>query len=308
MKSLYYWIMAVLSRRLGTWVFHMGARIVAAGYFILFPARVGASVRLYRALFPGKPRRLHLWCAWRQFQRFTTIIVDRFILGETNDITFESEGWGLLTEALENKTGAVLLMSHVGNWEMAAQLLKREVKDVPVLLYMGTRPKEQIRGMQKRDLTKSGIHVIAMDQDAGSPFHILDAVKILKSGGVVSMTGDIVWSRDQKATPVRFLDHEARLPEAPHILALVSGAPLLVFFSFRTGPKRYRFEMHGPITVAARDRTDRAAAIQRSAQAYANLLENALRENPLDWRHFTPFIDDPRIEGKTSEEQNPETK
>ncbi|MCP4690856.1 MAG: lysophospholipid acyltransferase family protein [Desulfobacterales bacterium] len=303
MKRIFYLIMAFFSRRMGPWVFQVGARFVAAGYFIFFPSRVGVGVRFYKALFPEMPRLRRLWCTWRQFQRFTNIFVDRFLLTETGDISYTSKGWSLLTETLEKKSGAVLLMSHLGNWETAAHLLKREVRDVPVLLYMGARPKEQIEGMQKRDLSKSGIHVIAMDQDAGSPFDILHAVKVLKSGGVVSMAGDIVWNQAQKAAPVHFLGHEARLPEAPHVLALVSGAPLLVFFSFRTGPGRYRFEMHGPIRVTARDRSDRKAAMQRSAQAYADLMEKALRENPLDWGHFTPFLGDPR-EKKNNRGQN----
>lgn len=306
MKRIFYLIMAFLSRRMGPWVFQVGARIVAAGYFVFFPARVGVSMRLYKALFPGRPRWFHLWCAWRQFQRFTNIFVDRFLLAEADDFHITSKGWSLLTEAMEKKTGAVLLMSHVGNWEMAAHLMKRKVRDVPVLLYMGARPKEQIRGIQKQDLSKSGIHVVAMDRDGGSPFDILNAVKILRAGGVVSMAGDIVWNREQKAASVRFLNHEAFLPEAPHVLALVSGAPLLVFFSFRAGPRRYRFEMRGPIEVKAGRRSERKAAIQRSAQAYADLLENALRENPLDWCHFTPFLREPGRETQAGEKMNVE--
>ena len=31
------------------------------------------------------------------------------------------EGWEYLDEAVDKKTGAILLMSHIGNWELAAQ-------------------------------------------------------------------------------------------------------------------------------------------------------------------------------------------
>ena len=46
------------------------------------------------------------------------------------------------------KTGAILLMSHIGNWELAAQTLNK--KGLPIMLYLGAKHKEQIEHIQKR--------------------------------------------------------------------------------------------------------------------------------------------------------------
>jgi predicted LPLAT superfamily acyltransferase len=95
---------------------------------------------------------------------------------------------------------------------------------------------------------------------------------------------------------VEFLGHEARVSEIPHTLALVSGAPVLVLFTFRMQDGRYAFSLTEPRPVHAENRADRNAAIRRSAQAYADLLEKTLREHPLEWFHFRPFLGEKRTD------------
>jgi predicted LPLAT superfamily acyltransferase len=118
----------------------------------------------------------------------------------------------------------------------------------------------------------------------------VEGIRFLQAGGVVSMTGDILWRSDQPKVRVTFLGHDAYLPEAPYVFALVSGAPLFVFFAFRTGKNRYRFITSDPIGIRVASRKDRAQAIAGAAQQYADLLEKMLREHPFEWYHFERFI------------------
>jgi len=104
------------------------------------------------------------------------------------------------------------------------------------------------------------------------------------------MAGDIVWRDDQRKVPVKFLGHNAYLPEAPFVFALVSGAPLLVFFAFRTGKNSYHFSLSEPIILPPVSRGERPAAIGRAAQQYAELLEQSLRQHPFEWYHFDRFL------------------
>lgn len=291
MRNLFYRTLIFLSGKLGPWVFKVFAWFVATGYFVLFPARVSVSVRFYRALLPHKSVFHHLWCAWHQFHNFTDVFFDRFMLQAYDDIRYTSEGLGGLQQQLAQKRGAILLMSHVGNWEVAAHLLRRKYPGLNLLLYMGVKDKEQIEGLQKESLTRSGIRIIGVDARGGSPFDIVDGIHFIQSGGLVSLTGDMVWREDQRSVAVEFLGHEARLPEAPYLIALLSGAPLWVFFAFRTGPKQYHFSLSGPIRVTAASRGERPGAIRRAAQQYADMLAGTLRRHPLQWYHFKPFLD-----------------
>ncbi len=273
------------------WVFQLFAWFVATGYFILFPGRVGNSTRIYKALYPDRHRFYHLWCAWRQFHNFTHVYQDRFVLQDSKELNTTSEGMQHLKDAVLKGKGAILLMSHMGNWEMAAHLLKRELKDLRLLLYMGIKQKEQLERLQKEALMQSGIRIIAVEKDGGSPMDLVEGNKFIESGGVVSMTGDLVWKREQRLIPVQFLGREILLPEVPHVLALLSGAPIIIFFAFRTAKRRYRFTMTEPLYLKAASRKDRNAVIRKSAQAYARVLEETLRQHPLQWYHFRPFFE-----------------
>jgi len=156
---------------------------------------------------------------------------------------------------------------------------------------MGVKQKEQIEQIQKESLSQSGIQIIAVEQDGGSPMDILEGIRFIESGGVVSLTGDFVWNKDQRTVPVKFLGRKILLPEAPHLFALLSGAPLFIFFAFRTGKNQYHFSMSKPIILDCNSREERAGAIGQSAQQYADILEATLRTYPLQWYHFEPLRD-----------------
>ena len=245
-------------------------------------------MRFYSALFPERGRLYHLWCTWLQFHSFTDVFLDRFLLQARGDISYTSEGWELIEKAAADNTGGIILMSHMGNWDVAAHLLRK--KGMRLLLYMGAREKEQLEKMQKDSLAEQGLKIVAVEQEGGTPFDILEGLNILKEGGLVSLTGDRVWSSAQRTVEVNFLGHRASVPEAPHSIALLARVPLYIFFAFRTGSGNYHISLSGPINVAAASRADRPRAIRESAQRYADILAAKAREYPRQWYHFEEFL------------------
>jgi predicted LPLAT superfamily acyltransferase len=288
MNGLAYRLLLRLTELCGPWLLVVFSRIVALGYF-LFSGNVSESRRFYGALYPERGRLYHLWCAFRQYQNFTTIHLDRFLASQSKSTPDIPQDWERLTTAL-GQQGCILLMSHLGNWEIAARLLSQQNSDLRLLLYMGVKEKEGVEHMQKEDLCRAGVTIIGVDQEGGSPFAAVEGIRHLQSGGIVSMTGDIVWRSDQRKIKVRFLGHDAWVPEAPYIFALLSGAPLFIFFALRTGKNRYQFLMSSPVRITAQSREDRPRAIAAAAQQYADLLEKMLRAHPFEWYHFERFI------------------
>ncbi|HHL35397.1 MAG TPA: lauroyl acyltransferase, partial [Desulfobulbaceae bacterium] len=119
MKGFWYQVLHTSGRLLGSPLFILVARIIAFTYFCC-PGRRRESLRLYGALYPQRSRLYHLWCVFNQFQSFTTIHADRFLTSRGRVPRLTSEGEELLARS---PSGAILLMSHLGNWEMAAQML-----------------------------------------------------------------------------------------------------------------------------------------------------------------------------------------
>lgn len=291
MTALFYTTLTFLSKYLGAWFFSLISRGIATGYFLLSHGRRRAGRDFYAALFPGKGRFYHYVCTLKQFQNFTYVFLDRFILRDTGDIPFTFKGLDHLTFAMNQGNGAILLMSHMGNWEVAAHLLKHSLPDLRLLLYMGIRQKEEIEAIQKQNISEDGITVMGISEEGGSPFDIVEGIQFLRQGGVVSMAGDILWRSDQRSVTASFLGRKVRLPEAPYTLSLVSGAPIIVFFAFRTGDRRYQFTALPPIRLSPATRKHRAESIRSAAQAYADHLETALREHPFEWYHFHAFLE-----------------
>ena len=291
MTAFFYKTLTFLSKYLGTGFFSLVARGVATGYFICSHKRRRTGCDFYAFLFPGKSRFYHYVCTLKQFQNFTNVFLDRFILRDTGDITYTFDGLEHLASAIKEGRGAILLMSHMGNWELAAHLLKRSLPDLRLLLYMGIRQKEEIEAIQKKNIGEDGITVMGVSEDGGSPFDIVEGIRFLRQGGVVSMAGDILWRNEQRGVSVTFLGRKARLPEAPYTLSLVSGAPVIVFFAFRTGNRSYQFTALPPIRLSPQTRDHRPESIRSAAQAYADHLQTALLEHPFEWYHFNEFVE-----------------
>jgi predicted LPLAT superfamily acyltransferase len=293
MKDFFYRCLMSLARRFGSWIFLLIAWHVALGYFLLFPGRVAVSVRFYRRLFPERPRRHALWCAWQQYHHFVHVFLDRFLLLEGTEFSTTYEGWEHIVAAAHSGRGGIILMSHVGSWEIAAHLLRRYGQGDPhmkLMLYLGAKYREQIERRQKRSVEASGIRIVSVPEEGGSAMDILEGLKFLREGGFVSLTGDRLWGPLQQAVTVRFAGCPARIPEVPYILAMMSGAPLLIFFGYRTGKGKYHLVLSAPITVSAAARGERHKTVEAAAQAYADLLAETVRAHPHEWYHFEPFL------------------
>jgi predicted LPLAT superfamily acyltransferase len=71
---------------------------------------------------------------------------------------------------------------------------------------------------------------------------------------------------------------------------MMSGAPLLIFFGYRTGRGKYHLATSPPLTVTAASRGERRKAVEAAAQAYADLLAETVRTHPYEWYHFESFL------------------
>jgi lauroyl/myristoyl acyltransferase len=288
-KIFSYRVAVFFSRSLGVWFFRTFSWFIASGYFFLFPLRVAHSFKFYHALMPKRNILYYLYCVWKQYHNFTNVYIQRFIRFKKDEIEFTREGWEYLDEAVEKKTGVIVVMSHIGNWELAAQMLNR--KGMPVMLYLGakTKNKQQVENIQKQKMAERGIKIVTTSEDEKSPFALLEGINFLREGGIVSMTGDRLWG-EQSFVTVDFLGYEVKIPDTPHLFALMSGAPLMTFFVYEKALGKYHIAVFQGRRVTASSRADRKRAIMKSAQMYSDELVRFVRQHPFEWHHFEPFL------------------
>lgn len=276
-----------LSRVVGSWLLRTVVVIVATGYFVFLPRRLGHSLRLFRALFPERSWLSLFALAFRQYQDFAGVYCERQEVDRRSDVRFESEGTHHLTEVKAAGRGAILLMSHVGRWEIGARLLAKREGDL--VLLMGGEAAGGTRAGVDQDLRGAGLGVVTVRAGQESDFNILRTSQILRKGGTVSLAADRALG-PARMLELPFLGHTVRIAAAPFALALSSGAPLLVVFAVKIGPWQYRFSCDAPIVLAPTSRADRQAAMESAARAYLERLCEVMKAHPEQWQNFGEFL------------------
>jgi lauroyl/myristoyl acyltransferase len=282
-----YRLYARASRSVGLWPIRLTGVIVAAVYFLFFSRRRAHSIRFYRAIFPERSRWFAIRCTWRQFQDFARVYSERLEVERRTDVVFDRDGDHHVVEAKNAGRGVILVMSHFGRWEIGARLLAGKHKELT--LVMGGQARGEARAGVDRDLRNAGVDVVTVPEGQGRSFDILEAVQVLRQGGMVSLAADRVFG-DARILRLPFLGHTVGVAAAPFALALVSGAPLLTVFAMRIGQRHYRFVSDPPVTLTAANRRDRQAVMEKAAAAYLDRLQAMVREHPEQWQTFGGFF------------------
>lgn len=277
-----------VSLLLGSWPIRFFAWWIATGYFLFRPSRRRSSVQLYQVIFPNRRLWYYLYCTWRQFHSFAASYADRIEIRENKGVTTAAQGRERIVEAARRGSGGIILTSHLGSYEVAARAFQK--LGLRLLLIMGEKEAKQVARDQREALKARGVHIQVATAQEDSLFVGLEAVKFVREGGFVSLTGDLVWTDQRSLLPVRLFDHEVGLPAGPHLLALVSGAPLFTMFTFRVKRDRHQIVVSPPREVKAPSRSERSRALQASAQAYASALEEMVRQHPFQWYIFEDFF------------------
>jgi predicted LPLAT superfamily acyltransferase len=278
-----------VSLLLGSWPIRFFAWWIATGYFLFLSSRRRSSICLYRVIFPEKSRWYYLYCTWRQFHSYAATFAERIEFDRSKGLTTSTQGREKLVDVARRGRGGVILMSHLGSFEIAAGAF-REVR-LKLLLIMGEKEAKQVTRDQREAMKARGIHIQVATAGEDFLFGGVEAVKFIKEGGFVSVAGDLVWTEQRSRLPVTLFGHEVGLSAGPYLLALVSNAPLFTMFTFRVEKGKHLIIMSSPREVKATSRSERSAALQASAQAYANALEEMVRQHPFQWYIFEPFFE-----------------
>ena len=298
MKAFIHKMTIRVSLLLGSWFIRFFAWWIATAYLLFRPSRRRASLQLYRVIFPDKNRWYLLYCTWQQFHSFAATYADRIEIDSKEGVTISTQGQEGILEAARRGSGGVILMSHLGNYELAARAFT-EI-GLKHLMIMGEREAKQVSRDQRETLNASGIDILVATGEGDSIFGGLEAIRFIGEGGFVSLSGDLIWTKQRSLLPVKLFDQEVALTSAPHLLALISGAPLFTLFTIRNKRGMHKIIISPPREVKASSRSERNMSLQASAQVYAHALEEKVRQYPFQWYIFEPFFGSASADKKES--------
>ena len=263
-------------------------------YFPLFVAYgLLRVVSFYFVLFSKKEHQYLFFirvCASSRKQAFFKIIENNYLFGQilvdkiailsgfAKSFSYTHQG----IEQIQNmKEGGFLIGAHMGNWEIASELL--DIFSIKVNILMLEAEKAQIKNLLET-IQEKKMNIIAIQDDLS---HLIEIQKALDRKELIVLHGDRFLG---KTIEMDFFGKKARFPYGPFYLAAKFNKPISFVFAFKESAKKYHFyasnaKTYAPLSTIAR----REEEVREIAKEYVGILEKMVAKYPTQWFNFYDF-------------------
>jgi predicted LPLAT superfamily acyltransferase len=257
--------------------------VFVALYYTVKEKAAGRAIRDFRSRLGTKTS---FWDLYRHFFSFGTSLIDRyaFLIGKQNLFSFETVREDLILSAIAENKGAILLGSHIGNWELAGNLLSDRIK-ADIYYVMVDAEKNDVRSVSSAALSRRRITPIPVG-DNGLEL-VLAVRNALKGNGLVCMLGDRMVGN--KGESHNFLGKDVQFPAGPFVIAASTGAPIIPIVVTKRGLSTYVFKAYAPMRFDGVTGANRDKYVFTAMERYVGILEQIVKESPLQWFNFYDF-------------------
>lgn len=257
-------------------------------YFFGVRSKERRAVRAFQARVLDAPARTR--DVWRTFWTFSQVVLDRVFLlaGRTRGMSLVPQQPEHLARALDRGVGCILLGSHLGSFE-ASRAIKRDRPEVTLRLVMDRSQSPSATAFLDALNADLAREVLDIGHAGGGGLSLLNA---LNEGALLAMLADRA-GEGERTIAVPFMGGEALFPTGPHEVAMVTQAPIVLFWGLHEGRGRYRIVFEPFPTPEKVERRQREAVIRDSVRRYAARLEARARAAPYNWFNFYDFWADP---------------
>lgn len=259
---------------------------VCAVYVLFWPqVRHGCNPYLNHR-FPNSVGFTRLRQQYQMVVAFGQVMVDRAIVSTlgSDQIHVSLVGREQLLKVRDQKRGMILLISHVGCWQLAMSAMGALNEPIHMLMH------GHASSFERHDYEKEGGEI-----KEESPYRVIDPqgylggafemLAVLKQGGILSVMGDRVPHDEKNTVKVSFLGQEVALPISAYHLATSTGAPIVVITSSKSGANTYEMVVADVIDVP-QGLGRKATAFTPYAQRYVATLESYCKDNPYQFFNF----------------------
>lgn len=191
------------------------------------------------------------------------------------------EGMEALHDAREAGTGVVITLPHSGNYDVAGRAVV--ASGIPVVAVAERLKPERLTELFTEERERLGLEIVPL---AGS--HVGQRLgAALAANKAIALLAD----RDLngRGTKVDLFGRPHRFPVGPAMLAIQSGAPIVVAETYQT-PTGWTVRMRRVPDVVRTG--DRRADVTATLEALADMFEDAISTAPADWHMFQPCWED----------------
>ncbi|MDR0339862.1 MAG: lysophospholipid acyltransferase family protein [Desulfovibrio sp.] len=254
---------------------------VALGY-MLKPEAVRRSAPYLRRRFPGAGFFGRLRRRWLLQWTFGKTLVDRAVAGISGNFEagVSQEEIAVIHARHAEGKGLILLSAHVGPWQVAMSILPKYLPE-PVSVVLHRDAGDIDRHYFEHTGEKPPFTLI---DPALGPQSAIAMAQTLQGNGLLCMMGDRPFGGGHVCR-VPFLGAEIAVPFTPYYLASHTGAPIVVFLSYRTGPGKVTTTIAGTIRVPP-GLGKEAGAYAPFARCFTAMLEQSVAAAPYQFFNF----------------------
>jgi KDO2-lipid IV(A) lauroyltransferase len=290
-NPLSYYTIFHLARYLPVRICHwIGKIVVLAVYAFSRNDRKGLSFNLSIALNRSKDDPVIRKTVRQIFLNYGQYMADFFLIPQRPSHkvkTFFStiEGEDILQKALANGRGAILLMAHLGNWEIGGSMLR--AMNYPIAVVAMAHNTTATNILVDRLRYDKGIKIFHVDR---SLFSSIDILHYLRNNGIVAISGDKDFFNNGR--PVTYFGKTVSFPLGPVVMAMNSGADLIPAFVLKQPDGKYFGVLEEAIPLDLEG--DRYEVIDKNLAKTARVFEKYIRAYPDQWYCPDPITDSQR--------------
>lgn len=232
------------------------------------------------------------WLSYRHLFSFGSSLLDKLAAWQgditPDDVNFHDRQ--AFDKACEEKRGALIIGSHLGNLEVSRALsMQRPGLKINVLSHTGNAA--NFNNLIDQAGTNSRINIIEVSEiNPGTAVMLNDRIA---AGEFIITSGDRTpLSSDAKTTMVDFLGRPAKFPQGPFILASILKCPVFTLFCTRAekgSDKKFDFHITPFADEIRLPRKQRDQALIEHVQKFSDCLAAHCAKTPLQWYNFFPF-------------------
>ena len=260
--------------------------LFVAFYFFLFSRKSSKEIYFYF-------REIHKFSVfksvlgiYRNYFSFGQVLLDKFAIlgGLKGKFTYNFDGENHLRQMVKNKTGGLIINAHIGNFEVAGQLLERLETKINVLLLDAEHQK--IKNYVSDVITNNSVKIIPIQSDFS---HIIPISEALINKELIAVAGDR-FMNESKIFAIDFLGKKAHFPSGPFYLAARFGVPVTFAFAMKESKTHYHFYATPPEWVLKyENQEEQDKELFKFVEKYVKVFEKKVKEYPYQWFNYYPF-------------------
>ncbi len=226
---------------------------------------------------------------YRNYLMLGEVLVDKiaFLVKPRVSFTFDYEGEEYLHEMAAGGKGGMLIGAHMGNWELAGNLLDRIDNKVNVLMLDAEH--QSIKALLESYKVLSKFEVILIRDDFS---HLIKIREALERNEFVVMHGDR-YVDGNGVIELDFMAAKAKFPVGPLYMASKFAVPVSFVYTLKDRATHYHFYATKPeIFPYPASLKRRREDIRVMVEKYVSNLEFMVKRYPTQWFNYFPFWED----------------